>query len=121
MSDPTTLTPPGRPHPGGEDRRKSVRYPCGPQTGANLGNVEGDTWPVRVRDLSAGGVSLVTRRRVEPQRLVMVDLRNKTQNVVCKVPARVIYVITPPGGDFIIGCAFTRELSAEEVQKLLSN
>ncbi len=84
-----------------------------------VANVDGDPWPVRVRNISAGGVSLFTSRPLELESEVAVDLFNRATGFDGRIPARVVFVLPHPCGDHAVGLAFARPLTAEEVEGLL--
>ncbi len=82
--------------------------------------VEGDPLPVRVRNISAGGISLVVHREVVTDTLLVVQLLNRPQMFLCDVQVRVTYAVEHPSGDWIVGGAFTRKLSDDELRSLLA-
>jgi hypothetical protein len=109
------------PEPVGAERRESFRYGISLETSVRLmAAVEGDPLPVRVRNISAGGISLVLHRAVETETILPVQLLNRPQMFLCDVQVRVTYVVEHPSGDWIIGGAFTRKLAEEELRSLLS-
>lgn len=104
------------------ERRESLRYyPRGTETFHHLhGIVEGSSGTAQVRNLSGGGVSLVFDRRIEPEAVVTLQLRNTAQPYACKLSLRVIYLQERPSGQWILGGAFMRKLTHEELQALLA-
>jgi hypothetical protein len=66
-----------------------------------------------------GGVRLILGRRLSPGTTLGLSLRRPDRDLVCAVQATVIYVIEEPKGCFHTGCAFTRELSDDELRDLL--
>jgi hypothetical protein len=72
-------------------------------------------WQAQVRDISSLGVGLMLRHKVEPGMLVTINLENLAQRVVRTVLARVIFATAQPDGSWHVGCAFTFELSDEEL------
>jgi hypothetical protein len=110
---------PGR--PAGAERRASVRYyPNGADTLTHImALVEGQSSRVGVRNLSAGGISLILDDWIEPGTLVSVRLHNPGRLFSCKLPVRVIYLVERPAGDWILGGAFARKLLLDELRALL--
>lgn len=103
-----------------KDRRRSVRYPCNLATSQHLVAVVDAVGGVsKVRNISVDGISLIVSRRLDPEAIVNLQLVNRGRLFGCQVPMRVVYVLDHPEGDFIVGGAFTRELSVEEVMGLL--
>lgn len=104
----------------GADRRRATRYPCNLETANHLiAQLEGDVWPARVRNVSVTGISLVLARRVEPETVVNLELFNKVHHFYCKLPLRVVYILERADGTFMLGGAFSRDLTNEELQGLL--
>jgi hypothetical protein len=109
------------PQPSGAERRESFRYGISLETSVRLmAAVEGDPLPVRVRNISAGGISLVVHREVVTDTLLVVQLLNRPQMFLCDVQVRVTYAVEHPSGDWIVGGAFTRKLSDDELRSLLA-
>jgi hypothetical protein len=75
----------------------------------------------KVRNLSAGGISLVVDRDFEPQSVLTVQLVNTERNVACSLKVRVVYTVPHPSGDWILGGAFTRQLSEEELKAFVTS
>ncbi|HEV3204649.1 MAG TPA: PilZ domain-containing protein [Gemmataceae bacterium] len=102
------------------ERRRALRYGCNLEVFSKLiAQVDGDTWPAKVRNISVTGISLIVGHRLDLETLVNVELYNKSRKFLCQVPLRILYVLEKQDGNFIIGAAFTRELSQEELQGLL--
>ncbi len=114
----------GKPAPAkasGADRRTSIRYGISLETSGRLiASIEDDPLPLRVRNISAGGISLVLHRGVEPDTVIEVQLLNRPQMFLCVVQVRVTYIVEHPSGDWILGGAFVRKLTDEEVRLLLA-
>jgi hypothetical protein len=100
-----------------EDRRVWVRFPADlettVQTAANGPPVR---LPARVRDVSLGGVSLAIGRAFDPGDLLSVELPGATEQSRCKVLACVVHVTPAGGGEWIVGCTFSRELSEADLE-----
>jgi hypothetical protein len=98
----------------GVERRTSVRYPCNLETAcAPVAAESGASWGALIRDVSLGGVSLLLNRRFEPGTLLRVELRDadETERTLF---VRVVYV-GKKGSGWQHGCAFTRNLSEDEL------
>jgi hypothetical protein len=104
-----------------QERRAWVRFPtsreacCQPNMAATA--EERDTgWLGRLRDISAGGLALLLRRRFEPGALLIIDLSDKLQAKERSFAVHVVHA-TPEGKRrWIIGCEFISPLSEEELQ-----
>jgi hypothetical protein len=104
-----------------KDRRQSVRYGINLETSCRLlAMVQGEAQPVRVRNISAGGISLVLPHEVPPDELLEVELLNRPEMFLCKLQVRITYRVEHPSGDWIIGGAFTRKLREDELKSLLA-
>jgi hypothetical protein len=102
------------------ERRARVRHECDRdgsclpvQAEANL------SWSARVLNISQGGVALLLRRRFEKGTLLTVELQRSDQHPSDPFMARVVHVTPQPDGGWLIGCAFTSNISAEDLQALL--
>ncbi len=102
-----------------ETRRRHPRFPCGPCTFGLL--AAGRDTPlelVGVRNISQSGAGLVLNRFIEPGSVVILNLFNWRRNIATRVPLRIVHASQHDDGNFLVGGAFTEELSAEEVQWL---
>lgn len=103
------------------NRREAIRYNINLETSVLLiAALEGDTTPIRVRNISSGGISLVLTRGVEPDTVLSIQLLNRPRMYFCKVDVKVTYVVEHPSGDWILGGAFARKLTNEELRALLA-
>ncbi len=104
----------------GKERRDTVRYTITLETSCRLlAMVQGEANPIRVRNISAGGISLVLQNEVPADTLLDIELLNRPQMFLCKLQVRITYRVEHPTGDWIIGGAFTRRLTDEELKLLL--
>jgi len=107
--------------PQGIERRASTRYPCNLATSCRLAaSVKGQDHPARVRNISAGGISLVLGHEFSSNDIIVVELRSMTRNFVRELNVRVIYCIEHPSGDYILGGSFTSPLNDDAVTAFLS-
>jgi PilZ domain len=79
---------------------------------------DGLSWPARVRDISAFGIGLLLDHRPQPYTRLTIDLERTTGGLVRTVLARVVHTTEQPGGDWLVGCALTAELSDDELRAL---
>jgi hypothetical protein len=105
----------------GAERRRSQRFPCTLDTSCRLvAAVVGDPHILRVRNISAGGISLIFDKPVEPETMLYVELLNRPRSFLCMIRMRVLYCVEHPQGAFIVGAHFIPELSPEQMDGLLS-
>jgi hypothetical protein len=103
------------------NRRESIRYNINLETSCLLiAALEGDPVPVRVRNISAGGISLVLNRGIEPDTMLTIQLLNRPRMFFCKIEVKITYIVEHPSGDWIAGGSFTRRLTDEELRSLLA-
>ena len=75
-------------------------------------------WLGRVRDISSGGIALVSKRRFEPATVLMVELETGA-GWPRRLFIQVIHATQEREDRWIIGCAFASPLSEDELQELL--
>ena len=76
-------------------------------------------WEARVRDVSAGGLCLVLRRRFEPGASLAIEMPGTDQEPGSTVFARVVRVKAEGGGAWALGCKFVSVLGDDELRPLL--
>jgi hypothetical protein len=74
---------------------------------------------VPVRNISQGGINLRLAHRIDPGTILTMKLFNTRRRFECSLPVRIIYNLERPDGDFLVGGAFERELTENEVNGLL--
>lgn len=103
-----------------EDRRRSVRLPCGRKENAGLAVLVGPCqWPTRLEDISMGGVGLVLGLRHEPGKVLTLILESARLNEPRALQARVTHMERLANGYWHMGCAFLEPLRAGELEWLL--
>jgi hypothetical protein len=116
---PDLRVPPAAPSALPADRRLSPRLPCGLDTmRCVIAGVMVNPWLLPLRDVSAGRLSFVLGERLAPGAALEVKLFHPVRHFFCTVPARVVYSLGQPTGEFLTGAAFTRELTADEARGL---
>ncbi len=99
----------------------NYRWRCGSEVSGELSVATGEPgWPVAVRDVSLGGVGLLSPRPVEPGQQVVLELR-RGAGVRVRAAARVAYVRAVPGAGHVVGCQLNEPLSERDVRALLNN
>jgi c-di-GMP-binding flagellar brake protein YcgR len=99
------------------ERRVWVRFPA--RTGAQVrpaapeGSILIDA---KVLDVSLGGVKLVVDRRLEPGSLISLELPGDDPTAV-SVLACVVRAEEQPNEKWVLGCNFSRELGAADLQR----
>ena len=105
------------PAPSDIERRVATRFPCPLTTSCRLlAAMRGGPSPVRVRNISATGISLVVPQAYDPGTTMPVELKSVSRNVSRTVEIAVVYCIDHPSGEAILGGAFTAPLSEEDLR-----
>ncbi|MBL8797443.1 MAG: PilZ domain-containing protein [Planctomycetia bacterium] len=99
------------------ERRSSVRHPCLETSRRLVAAIGDDFCLAKVRNISAGGVSLVLGRPLEAGTVLAVDLIDTQTNQFSRtLDVRVCYCVEHPSGDWILGGSFAELLSADEMR-----
>jgi hypothetical protein len=100
-----------------DDRRVWVRHLCDiGTTYRDVNDPENVRVSAQVHDISNGGIKLIADHNVEPGSLLSVELPGPTEGATYRVLASVIYVNAQTDGKWALGCSFTQELSASDLQ-----
>jgi hypothetical protein len=114
MTERTRVLPPS------EERRQFPRYQIHhgktPLLVAHL--LDAEWWPAQVLDLSKGGVGLFCDHHLNPGEVVSLSLHHIPHGFVCELPVRLV-LAAECLGEYLLGAAFTRELTDEEMAGLL--
>lgn len=104
-----------------EDRRVRVRHTRQLKTYCQRGEGELDQvwWVGYVRDISTAGIGLVIPQRFEPDTTLTVEVESRHSDESRAVQVRVVHAAPQPGGGWLLGCAFARELTGPELAALL--
>ncbi len=101
------------------ERRGWVRYPSDLEVSCRLvGTNERHVWAGKVEDISAVGVGLIMNCTFRHGALLSLAPSKGTETVQ-SVLARVRDTTAQPGGCWLIGCSFVRELSEQELEAWL--
>ena len=79
----------------------------------------GESWPLVVRDVSAGGAGVLLARRFEPGTELAIELAGGPGAPARRLPARVVRVRADRGGCWVHGCAFDPPLDGQQLAALL--
>jgi hypothetical protein len=103
------------------DRRVRVRFTQSLKTFCQRGTGELDQiwWMGKVRDISRAGIGLVIQHRFDPEAILVVELENADRTQSHSLQVRVIRTLAQPDGRWFLGCAFTEELSEEQLKAIL--
>lgn len=103
-------------------RRAWVRYVSSQDAVCRTPGSRDFGWLAKVRDISAGGIGLLMRHRFRPGSTLLIDVRNSLGNSSRVLPVRVVHATAVENemeACWLVGCAFDRPLSDEELQAIL--
>ncbi|HEV3440596.1 MAG TPA: serine/threonine-protein kinase [Gemmata sp.] len=106
------------------NRRASVRYTVGVGSAASIDPAvhaggELESWPLVIRDISAGGIGLLLARRFELGTILQIEYSNGPDATLRKLSARVMRVQPEHNGHWVHGCAFLEPLAEDELAVLV--
>ena|SRR5437660_1713592 len=107
------------------ERRAWVRYSSGCDVACqNAGALKDAGWPGKVLDVSLGGIGLLLRHRFPPGAPLIVELKRPSSHFHRTVAVRVMHsrpVIAEGDPCWLVGCAFSRHLTEEELEEFLKD
>jgi hypothetical protein len=97
------------------ERRTTIRIRCNHWVRYRLQPLERyeRCW-ANVRNLSAGGIALLTNRHVKPDTRLVLELRSRTSDAIVTRSARVAHATRDSAGNWVIGCEFDTPLDEAE-------
>lgn len=106
------------------NRRNSVRHAVGVGSSGHIDPAvhsggELESWPLVVRDVSAGGIGLLLARRFEPGTELFIEYGDEKNKQAKKLVARVIRVQNERAGHWFHGCRFHADLDESEIAGLV--
>lgn len=107
--------------PGRDPRRSSVRLAVflrGRCLWDDAGGAR--SCPVRARNLSHGGASLVFEEAPPATLFVALELSNPGKTFTCTTRARLLYQVEQPSGGYVVGASFPDRLDPGTLRALLS-
>ncbi len=106
--------------PRASERRRATRYPCWLRGACRpFGGSLLERRASIVRDLSTGGVNLMLDKPVDKGTALAVELEGDRRRPCRYLLAHVAHLIEDSEGQWLVGCAFDRSLSEQEVRALL--
>ena len=106
------------------NRRRGVRHAVGVGSSGHIDPAvhaggELETWPLVVRDVSAGGIGLLLARRFEPGTELFIEYGDEKRKKPRKLLARVVRVQNESAGHWFHGCRFDADLQEDELAGLV--
>jgi hypothetical protein len=102
------------------DRRAAIRFHCDFDiTCAPFPDGDEVFWSARVRDISLTGIGLLVDRYIEPETVLAVQLQGDESIESYTVLVQVMNTRQEADNQWLLGCAFARSLSNQEVSALL--
>jgi hypothetical protein len=101
------------------DRRAAERFPVSADTSCSFAaQVVEDLGPVKVKNLSMDGIGLISTRRVDAGKMVVITLANASKSFSKTMVVKVAHVTAQPGG-FLVGGTFSSQLTYQELTTLV--
>jgi|HubBroStandDraft_1064217.scaffolds.fasta_scaffold1335846_1 hypothetical protein len=111
-----TPFPPALNRPAGAERRMQVRHAFACEAPYRTNDHFGTA---RVCDVSVGGLGLLLPREVSLGGLLTVELRDRIRNSWRLKTLRVVHAAPQSAGSWLVGSAFTKALTTEELAAIL--
>jgi len=73
---------------------------------------------VRIRDVSANGIGLLSGRRFERGTVLLIHVLDESQSLPLQLVGKVVHVTAGARGDWLIGCTLARGLSEADIRAL---
>jgi hypothetical protein len=104
-----------------QDRRVWVRRVRPLKSYCQRGPGEPDDvwWIGQIRDISRSGIGLYMQHHFELETVLTVELENSARKHFRTVQVRVVHATPQPGGFWLMGCAFSQEISEADLEGLL--
>ncbi len=99
------------------EQRRGVRYPCELNVPCRVGD---QAWTAKARNLSLGGIRLLTGQRVPPGTVLRLELPCPARGEAVERTALVVHAAVTRYGSWVLGCSFEEALDAAELRDLLS-
>jgi hypothetical protein len=99
------------------EQRRGVRYPC--ELSVTCQARDGE-WVAKSRNLSLGGIRLLTGQRVPPGTVLRLELPCPARDGTIVRTIQVVHAAATRYGSWVLGCAFEQPLDAEELRDLLA-
>jgi hypothetical protein len=74
--------------------------------------------PVKVRDVSANGIGLLSTRRFERGTILLLQLEADSDSLPPLLVGKVVHVSAVGNGDWLLGCSLTRALAQADVRSI---
>jgi hypothetical protein len=116
MPESSLPAPGAQPGAAEDDRRIWFRFPSRRATYCQSAGSDVESgWPAQACDVSRGGLKLLSTRKFERGATLKIGSINESAGNPSMVIAQVRYVTPTPDGKWILGCAFLKELTEEEL------
>jgi len=118
MSKQDKLTPGARAPTDVLERRAAARFASVREASCSPLAERQTVLPVRVRDVSANGIGLVSRRRFERGTILLLQVKEEGDASSPLLIGKVVHVTAQADGDWLVGCALIRALAQADLRAL---
>jgi hypothetical protein len=108
--------------PAAAERREAERFPCDlVPLCREQGSSRGEWLALRVHNISATGIALITPQKLRPGTVLVIRLAGSTRPMSRPIVVRVMHASAHGDGGWLTGALFVRRLSPAALQELLGN
>jgi PilZ domain len=102
-----------------EERRAWVRFRANMETALKpAGALDSGRIAAHVRNISLGGINLRVTRAFQPGDMLSIELPSANGKTCCDILACVVHSEEELAGEWLLGCTFSRDLSAADLDAL---
>jgi hypothetical protein len=121
MSETTTQLVNGRLPADTPERRTASRFVTACEASSSPVTARETKVSMRVRDVSTGGIGLVSPRRFERGTMLFIEILGSREENLALLVGRVAHVSAHAPGGWLIGCELGRPLTWAEVKAILDS
>jgi hypothetical protein len=100
------------------ERRTAERFASVREASCSPLSARHATLTVRLRDVSANGIGLLSPRRFERGTLLLIEVVGDGEEQRSMLVGKVVHITAPSTGNWLIGCALVRGLNEDDVRAL---
>ena len=100
------------------DRRRAARFVANRVATCSPLAERETVVPVRVRDVSANGIGLLSTRRFERGTMLLLQIQEDGDSLPPLIIGRVMHVCAQADGTWLVGCALTRAFAEPDVRAI---
>jgi hypothetical protein len=118
MANENALDPRAGAAPAKKDRRQAPRYSANRMAACSPLAERETKVHVRVHDMSANGIGLLSTRRFELGTMLLLQIEEGGNSLPPLIIGRVMHVCAQADGTWLVGCALTRAFEQSDIRDL---